>query len=127
MPITDADSNVYVATQSGYYRVRIINATDTTWSNPVSVNDITGIISPNDFIFNIYPNPSRGIFNISISNPGFFNFTVLNSMGSIIYSGAFNSSTLQINLSSIASRGMYLIQIKDVLGNILDTKKLIIE
>ncbi len=99
-------------------------------SDTLRISTITGINSiPSDFgTVKIYPNPSRDALNITIANPS-NNYTlkIFNSVSTEVFSTVLNSSSTQVNLSTLGSSGLYLIQILDVSNNILETKKLILE
>ncbi len=66
-------------------------------------------------IVNIYPNPSQGLFNVTISNcPGKVNLAVMNLQGQVVYTDVLNSKTgtnlNQLDLSGFA-KGIYFIRI----------------
>ncbi len=80
---------------------------------------ITGISSLNSFspIILVYPNPSKGIFNINynapwmLNNPATCSVKIYNRFGVAVYTNpAVNHFPLQINLSSQAA-GIYIAQI----------------
>ena len=77
--------------------------------------------------FNIYPNPSNGIFNVSIGNSSEINtIEITNVIGQTIYSKiANNSSNNVIDLSNL-NKGIYFISLKSDQG-ISSSKKIIIK
>jgi hypothetical protein len=110
--------------QNGYCQ-KTITVMDT-----LVISSTTGInsISPDFGTVKIYPNPSNNLLNIAVSKPS-NNYTlkIFNSSSSLVYSEVLNTSSTQINLSSLGSTGLYIIQIYDTQNNILDTRKLIFE
>lgn len=78
----------------------------------------------------IFPNPSNGIFNFTISNGnnGKMNLEVLSPLGQIVYQKTFaamNNFNSILDLSYL-SNGVYNLRIADDLGNII-TRKIIIQ
>jgi hypothetical protein len=79
-------------------------------SGPVGENEI----SPSQTLVSIYPNPSRGLFNLSMVNPGDeVNLTVLNLQGQIVYRDILASKSgkisKQLDFSTFA-KGMYFVR-----------------
>lgn len=72
--------------------------------------------------FNIYPNPSNGIFNIETTTP--VNILVTDLTGKMVYSTEQVKNNSTINLSSL-QKGMYLAKIES--NRSCKTKKLIIK
>lgn len=59
----------------------------------------------------IYPNPTHQILNIEAKSSGYHSLDIKSLNGQILYSAEFNSSTHQVDLSSI-NKGIYLITIR---------------
>ena len=123
-PISGADSNIYVATLSGWYRVQIISATDTTWSVPVRSNvqstttAVIGSVQNQDIM--VYPNPNNGHFSIK-SEDMVINVTLVNQFGQ---SETNKIETMNPELNT-SLKGMIIAEISTEKGTII--KKLIIE
>ncbi len=88
-----------------------------------NVNGISGNIA-------IFPNPSNGVFNFAVTMPksSDLNFTVMNSVGQVVYTKVergVTSTIIGLDLSHFA-KGIYFVNIIDSTGDKV-TKKLIIE
>jgi hypothetical protein len=84
---------------------------DLVWSN-CGMTDVTDEIrDANKLTFNIYPNPSNTILNIT-SDREFESITVRNLVGQVVHQVQLNNHTLQsqVDLSTIAS-GVYLVEV----------------
>jgi hypothetical protein len=102
----------------------------TTVTDTLIMSSITGINSlPQNFgIIKVYPNPANNVVNFEVSNPSSsYNIKITNSVGTSVYSSVMNQASVQINRNSLGANGLYFIQITDTGGNILDTKKLMLE
>ncbi|MEN8927250.1 MAG: S8 family serine peptidase [Flavobacteriales bacterium] len=110
---------VYVTAFSGKtIKVRINATTGTGWSSDIAIDDF-GIddhvsIEENDLnkYISIYPNPSAGEFNMSISDPNISkaNIEVFDMYGRLILTKNMNSSTNTFDLSEFAT-GVYTVKI----------------
>ncbi|MDR6966448.1 hypothetical protein J2X31_000441 [Flavobacterium arsenatis] len=78
-----------------------------------------------DFI-KVYPNPSKGIFNLKFDATLDFQYEVYNLLGQTIKKGSSNSNQHQIDLSGNAE-GVYLLKLTDVTSNKTKNFKLIKE
>ncbi len=122
-------SHVYAT--PGTYQVQLTASNTLCGGNiivqEVEINQVTiENIADNNKI-NIYPNPSNGLITIKINNKSEdkVNIEVLNISGQIILSKKFkNSKTIkQLNLANY-SNGIYIIKV--IMGNIVQTKRLIL-
>lgn len=77
--------------------------------------------------FKIYPNPSNGIFNVSLENvTGNPQITVYNMLGQQVYTSKLTSVGTSLNLSNQA-KGVYLYRILDENGNSVSNGRLVIQ
>ncbi|WP_438961545.1 T9SS type A sorting domain-containing protein [Nonlabens sp.] len=72
--------------------------------------------------FNVFPNPSRAIFNFDIEEEA--SYQIYNVAGKMISSGVFNDGNKRINLSHV-SNGLYFVTVTTINGSV--TEKLIKE
>lgn len=73
-------------------------------------------ISEADYLkTSVFPNPSNGIFNISIESTGSVDLSVLDLSGKIIRAAQFNGSVHQVDLSELTS-GAYLLKLETTEG-----------
>ena len=80
--------------------------------------------------FKIFPNPAQD--NIVIDLGGLpltknWNYKISNLIGQQLNTGAITSQFTNVDLSNIKGKGIYSVQIYDGLGNLIQTKKLIIK
>lgn len=87
--------------------------------NPISINEVEA-----NTLFNIYPNPSTGIINISLSNEESANVEVLDILGKVVTSLNNVSSDVVIDLTNQA-KGLYFVNIDS--GNANETHKVIVK
>ena len=79
----------------------------------------------------VYPNPTNDVIHINtgtqyqqISN---YTVKIINQTGGIIFESKISKSMFDINLKDFGKTGLYYIQIIDNLGNITDTRKIILK
>lgn len=106
--------NVWVILGNGYSDSTFINfATDGT----MNVNDLT------TQALNIYPNPSNGIFNVSLEKES--TIEIFDTTGKLIHKVRGNSGINSINLTG--KKGIYIVKVTDESSRKATTKKLIIK
>lgn len=65
----------------------------------------------------VYPNPSNGVFTLSMDKIGSTEYEVYNILGQVVKSGKFNADSQQkIDLSN-NSNGLYILKVKDLESN----------
>ena len=97
-------------------------AANTTYSNvalkwqPASATGINGVASENPII-NIYPNPTKGLFNVSFANTN--SFKVINTLGVIVYEEKLDQTTSGIKNIDLThfSNGVYFINVSNDKGS----------
>ena len=99
-----------------YYIQADCGSTLSGWTGPVEGCTV-GIIENNELIFNIFPNPSNGILEISSSQSRIQQVVIYNLIGEIVHSHSNLSSNqlFSINLD-LLSKGSYLIEVTDSKG-----------
>jgi hypothetical protein len=100
-----------------------------TTSHPmVRMNFDPSIISQvSDFeqtIFNVYPNPTNGVFAIELDATVKYDLTVYNVLGQTVLSESINTMSITIDLSSF-DKGVYTVELKD--KNAIYTEKVIVK
>ena len=75
--------------------------------------------------YNLYPNPSTGIINLSFDTKSNFDIEISNMIGQVVYVEQFDGSKTRLNLDLVS--GTYTIRITDVENNSVSVKKLIIQ
>jgi hypothetical protein len=109
--ITGATGQTYIATEPGKYAV-IISAngcTDTSDCEDIVISAIAERLLFNNV--NIYPNPSKGVVNISLRELASINLKIYSVSGQLVYSKVnVNSPQFQIELNK--SSGVYIVEIE---------------
>lgn len=120
-PISGATNRDYTATQSGSYTVIVTKYGCSTTSQPKVVS-LTGGSKPGasaTTMVMVYPNPSDGIFNISAAQP--VDVQVKDLQGRVILQ---SKAARQVDLTGFAA-GIYLMEITDETGTLIQTERLI--
>ena len=94
-----------------------MNFDPATAPQPSSVSEL-------ETIFNVYPNPTNGIFTIALDNKGIYNIKINNVLGQTVYSSNINELLTNIDLSKF-DKGIYTIELKQ--DNLIYTDKVIVE
>jgi len=74
--------------------------------------------------FNLYPNPTNGIFVIELEENSKYEVTVIDILGKTVYSSSINDMNTTIDLSGF-DKGVYTVELKD--KNSKYTEKIIVE
>jgi hypothetical protein len=112
--IMKTDSNGFVSNPTLFTLVVDTSMNDTN----VSTQELNSLTT-----FAFYPNPAQTIVTISGPEHGSMNYTMTNTSGQIVTSGAFEAST-QINVSNL-SNGLYFLHLKG--ESILETRKIVVQ
>jgi hypothetical protein len=64
---------------------------------------------------NVYPNPSRGVFNVEIPNVDNAEISIVTLTGKQVYNGTTSQSVTKVDLSDLAA-GMYMVRVKTAEG-----------
>ncbi len=117
-------------TTSGIVSVSVIISTggcsDTIWHNVVV---LLGSSIPRHITlgFEIFPNPSSGVFNINAKNDAEKEIEVYNVLGETVYTSTFTGTSYTADLTSL-QKGVYFMRIRDIsAGGKTGTKRIIIE
>ena len=62
--------------------------------------------------FSLYPNPTLGLFTISLSSLDQFAVTIHDGMGATVYAGETTGLKTDVDLTSFAS-GVYIVQLQN--------------
>jgi hypothetical protein len=89
--------------------------------DPALINAVN-YVNPSQF--NVYPNPTNGVFTIELDASEKYDVTVNNVLGQIVYTTSTTSMNTTIDLSSF-EKGIYTIELKN--NRSTYTEKLIVE
>jgi hypothetical protein len=89
--------------------------------DPSSIVDIYDV---RQTMFNVFPNPTNGIFTIELDVAGEYDVMVYNFLGQIVLSTVTNTMLTTIDLS-IFDKGIYTVELKD--KNTIYAEKIIVE
>ena len=84
----------------------------------------SGVVDSKQSIFNVYPNPSNGVFVIELEKTAKYDVRVYNVLGQTVYTTSTNAMNTTIDLSSF-DKGIYTVELKD--ENTIYTEKVIVE
>ncbi|HEY2722451.1 MAG TPA: kelch repeat-containing protein, partial [Chitinophagaceae bacterium] len=129
--ISGATNQIYTATKTGDYTVKVTNSTGCTKTSNVttvySTCKLNEAITSEDNI-NIYPNPSDGWFvvDIAINNEvdGLVPIQVMNALGETVYveNGKIENGKMVKEIKLDAAPGMYLLRV--IIGNRVFSKQI---
>ena len=88
------------------------------WVLGTAINDIK------NSQFNIYPNPTNGLFTIELDGNSKYVVSVRNVLGQIVFSTTTNGINTNVDLSTF-DKGIYTVELKD--NNAIYTEKVIVE
>jgi len=89
--------------------------------DPSSVSAVSDV---KQSIFNVYPNPTNGVFNIVLEATSKYDVTVNNVLGQTVYTTSTNAMATTIDLSNF-DKGVYTIELRN--ENATYTEKVIVE
>lgn len=113
---------------AGVYQVTVKDANNCTATKAAIINCTTGVSEINsDSNFSIYPYPASGAITIKTVTSKPYTIQLINLFGQTIYSSEQFINRIEIIDVSTFSKGIYIIQLKDVQNNIYGSKKLIIQ
>lgn len=110
-PISGETGSTYAPENSGEYAVIVTQGicTDTSDCIPFNMAGLSESKEQN-IPFSVYPNPSKGIYNIELSNDEELHYSVTDSKGKKILNGVFNHQENSIDLS-LETNGLYFLSI----------------
>lgn len=122
--IPGATTKQFIATVAGNYTVAISKLGCTGISSNYSLTqsnfkeEQTQITTTNsELILKAYPNPTKGLLNLSIEALDFQEATIqiMNQIGSLVYQSYMKSNYLQLNLDAL-SNGVYFVRFSNASG-----------
>ena len=94
----------------------------------------TGLLGFNPIAYNntvtIYPNPANTQITIdcgNIANVSGWNIKITNTLGQEVFAAPMNTQQYVVQLNTWTGNGMYFVKIYDSLGNVVNTKKIILQ
>jgi len=112
-------SNMYIVAFVGDYNDTDVNAREVHNANQLAISTITTVSDVKNVNFNIYPNPTTGIFNVQGVEGS--DIEVLNSLGQVVYTLNNANSFETIDLSD-NNAGTYFVRVKT--NDSVTTKKI---
>ncbi len=125
---TNNPNFIYQASPQGIYNV-CLTAYDSAQivcdSICYTVGDtILGLNIEEEFVFNVYPNPTQGVVHLEVSKDQIAEVVLIDITGTILLQEAINESTKDIDLS-LYPKGMYFIHALGRKGQRLSTSKVL--
>jgi len=103
---------------------------DTIWVTDTVYLEATSKIAGNPNQLKIYPNPTNGILNLSITDytqlTG-FGIRIFNALGQQVFEQEITSSFISVDLSQLGEAGVYLLQLIDANNQAIQTHKIVLE
>lgn len=121
-------SSVTLANDTDIFRCVISessNCVDTTDFATLEVQDDSSIDELDNTHVKVYPNPTNGMVNLIFDEKMTGNILITNIIGQEIFKTVINSTTLSLDLYSLAARGTFFLHVIDSNGTIRAVKKLI--
>ena len=94
----------------------------------------TGVLSFNPLVYNntvtIYPNPANTEITIdcgTLANVSGWNIKITNTLGQEVFNAPMDTQQYVVQLNTWTGTGMYFVKIYDSLGNVVNTKKIILQ
>lgn len=87
--------------------------------------DATGVENLSAELIKLYPNPIDDYLNIELGTLTNCSIRIINILGQTVYTSPVHSQKMDINMSKVASSGLYYIQVIDIQKNVIATKKLL--
>ncbi len=110
-PLANQNNQSYTAVQNGLYAVEVSKNNCVDTSACVTINSV-GIHELNQEQFRAFPNPSNGVFTITINNPNDAIVSIYNNIGQLVFSKTkINSENTPINLKQ--PKGIYFVEIRN--------------
>jgi hypothetical protein len=117
---------VYDTTHVTVHDTLHVSVTDTLKINVT----LTGIASPNNTnTIKVYPNPAKDHITVDFGDYTSMNgYTVKisNMLGQVVFTSGISQQQTYIDLSTFTGKGTYIVNVIDGTGNIIDTKKIIL-
>jgi len=120
----------FTFTNAGNYTITLTATSGTSTSTDTRIvyaANCTGLVDNNSVLasVNVYPNPTKNIVNVEVSNTESYNLTLVDVLGKVVLTGkGENNSTIALDLSN-QIKGVYFLVIESN-GN-KTTKKIILE
>jgi len=73
----------------------------------------------------LFPNPSNDVTTLTLADHSNGKIILTDILGNEVLSKSFSSNKVQINLTSLTSKGTYFAKVLDLDGNVIAIKKLI--
>ena len=126
-----ADTEDLSGIVGGVYSVFVTDANGCTTSRDVTVNSFVGSTDNLEELtsdaIKVFPNPSNGIFNVTLNGSfeGAFTATVMDLSGRVVYTSSIeNKNMIAMDLSN-ASNGTYIVQLAS--DKVLVTKRIVVK
>ncbi len=84
------------------------------------------VILPKGLQFGVFPNPSNGVFSISLPKNQQLRWELSNTLGQKVCSGAITAAEASYNIPNVVTNGLYVLSLVNEYGEIVGVKKLII-
>lgn len=96
-----------------------------TQEKSLSYGKAAGITSINKEVVLVYPNPTKDV--VTINNVQGKTLRIVDVQGKEVYNQKVSSSSMEVSMKAIATRGTYVLHILDVNNETIQTKQIVLE
>lgn len=122
--IANETSASFTPQANGDYAIEVSNGVCVDTSDCVSINNV-GVETVNEDLFNIYPNPNNGSFNILLNGINEGVVRISDAQGRVVYENTFvEMAGINVQLPQVG-KGLYTVQVYGKLGNTV--KRVVVE
>jgi len=95
----------------------------------IVLNPLTGVLELSNESIHIYPNPTKDRLYVEVSDElsdGYL-LKIMDKIGAVVFEQQIENSTLVINLVDFTQKGLYYLQVIDLEGSLIDTRKIVLQ
>ena len=96
-----------------------------TDSVTIVVLECTGVSINNTMVIGMYPNPTNGQFTLQMDRLVNGRVEITNNIGQVVIDKVITGTTMQFDLSTVSSRGVYFVKVYTAEGGLLKLQKIL--
>jgi hypothetical protein len=91
----------------------------------IVVLECTGVSINNTMVIGMYPNPTNGQFTLQMNRLVNGRVEITNNIGQVVIDKVITGTTMQFDLSTVSSRGVYFVKVYSAEGGLLKLQKIL--